>query len=48
MSYVISIEQNCARMIDEPAALLLAELSGTLAAFNVTLQNKANPTTVRH
>ena len=38
MSYVISINQNFARTLDEQAALRLAELSGTFAAFKYNLQ----------
>ena len=39
MSYVISINQNFARTLDEQAALSLAELSGTFAAFKYNLQD---------
>ena len=41
MSYVIniSIDQRFARMLDEEAALRLAELSGTFTAFKYSLQN---------
>ena len=39
MSYVISINQNFARTLDEQAALRLAELSGTFAAFKYNLQD---------
>ena len=38
MSYVISINQNFARTLDEQAALRLAELSGTFAAFKYDSQ----------
>ena len=38
MSYVISINQNFARTLDEQAALRLAELSGTFAQFKYNLQ----------
>ena len=37
MSYVISINQNLARTLDEQAALRLAELSGTFVAFKYNL-----------
>ena len=37
MSYIISINQNFARTLDEQAALRLAELSGTFAAFKYNL-----------
>ena len=33
MSYIISVDQGFARTLDEQAALRLAELSGTFAAF---------------
>ena len=39
MSYDISINQNFARTLDEQAALRLAELSGTFAAFKYNLQD---------
>ena len=38
MSYVISVNQNFARTLDEQAALRLAELSGTFAPFKYNLQ----------
>ena len=37
MSYIIFINQNFARILDEQAALRLAELSGTFAAFQYNL-----------
>ena len=39
MSYVISVNQNFARTLDEQAALRLAELSGTFAAFKYNQQD---------
>jgi len=39
MSYVISVNENFARTLDEQAALRLAELSGTFAAFKYNLQD---------